>query len=62
MQFLLGKCYIRMDRRAEATTCFAHARELQPKLEAAIRKVLDVAGGDDDDDDDEEGDDEDEAM
>lgn len=61
--FLLGKCYIRVDRRAEATTCFACARELEPKLEAAIRKVLDVTEGDDDDEDDDEDDgDEDDAM
>ncbi|WVN88371.1 uncharacterized protein L203_103577 [Cryptococcus depauperatus CBS 7841] len=44
--FLLGKCYLKKDKRREATVAFTNARELAPKLESAINAVL-LANGDD---------------
>ncbi|ODO09833.1 hypothetical protein I350_02052 [Cryptococcus amylolentus CBS 6273] len=43
--FLLGKCYLKRDRRAEATKALTMARELAPKLEGAINSVF-LANGD----------------
>lgn len=40
IHFLLGKCYLRADRRPEATVCFTSARELNPKLEGPIKSAL----------------------
>jgi anaphase-promoting complex subunit 3 len=44
VHFLLGKCYLRNHRRGEATVCFTAARELQPKLEGAIRATIEANG------------------
>lgn len=46
VHFLLGKCYIGAGCRPEATVVLTTARELQPKFEGAIRKVL-LANGED---------------
>lgn len=48
IHFLLGKCYLRQGRRADATVAFTSARELQPKLEGAIRSAMEANGEDDD--------------
>ncbi|WWC94206.1 hypothetical protein V866_001046 [Kwoniella sp. B9012] len=50
--FLLGKCYLRKDRRSEATIAFTTARELQPKLENAIKATLEANGEEEEDEDD----------
>ena len=47
MHFLLGKCYLRMGRNTEAIGAFTSARELQPKLENAIRATM-LARGEED--------------
>ncbi|KAL1411551.1 anaphase-promoting complex subunit cdc27 [Vanrija albida] len=46
IQFLLGKCYMRTGRNAEAMVAFASARELQPKLDGAIKVVIGARGED----------------
>jgi anaphase-promoting complex subunit 3 len=51
--FLLGKCFLRLDKRGEATIAFTSARELQPKLEGAIRAAIESNGEDDEEEDDE---------
>ena len=51
--FLLGKCYLRQGRRAEATVALTTARELQPKLEGAIKATFENDGEDEEDDDEE---------
>ncbi|KAL7421649.1 anaphase-promoting complex subunit cdc27 [Cryptotrichosporon argae] len=48
--FLLGKCLLRAGRNTEAAVALTTARELQPKLERAIRAVM-VSGGADEDED-----------
>jgi len=45
IQFLLGKCYLRQGMRQEATVCFTEARDLQPKLDGAIKVAM---GGNED--------------
>ncbi|WWC62030.1 uncharacterized protein I303_104617 [Kwoniella dejecticola CBS 10117] len=50
--FLLGKCYLRKDRRSEATIAFTTARELQPKLEGAIKLTLEANGEEEEEEDD----------
>ncbi|WWC70049.1 uncharacterized protein I206_103993 [Kwoniella pini CBS 10737] len=50
--FLLGKCYLRKDRRSEATIAFTTARELQPKLENAIKVTLEANGEEEEEEDD----------
>lgn len=47
VHFLLGKCYLRAERTAFGIMALTIARELQPKLESAIRATM-VAGGLDD--------------
>lgn len=42
---LLGKCYLRMNRNAEAVGALTAARELNPKMENAIRATM-LARGD----------------
>lgn len=49
--FLLGKCYLRLGRRAEATVALTTARELQPKLEGAIKVTIENNGEDEEDED-----------
>jgi anaphase-promoting complex subunit 3 len=44
---------LRQERRGEATISFTHARELQPKLEGAIKKIMAGDGEDEEDEDDE---------
>ncbi|KAK1924267.1 hypothetical protein DB88DRAFT_540332 [Papiliotrema laurentii] len=51
IQFLLAKCYLQKGMRVEATLCFTSARELNPKLEGAIKTAM---GGDEEGTDDEE--------
>lgn len=51
--FLLGKCYLRLDRRGEAAFAFTSARDLQPKLEGAIRAAFERSGEEDEEEDDE---------
>jgi anaphase-promoting complex subunit 3 len=51
VHFLLGKCYLKEGKRTEATVCFTNARELNPKLEAGIRKVMESNGEDEEDED-----------
>jgi anaphase-promoting complex subunit 3 len=46
IHFLLAKCYLKQGRRSEATLSFTEARELQPKLENAIKVAM--GGGSDD--------------
>ena len=48
IQLLLGKCYLHQGRRADATVAFTSARDLQPKLESAIKVAM--GGGEEDDD------------
>ena len=48
--FLLGKCYLRLDRKSEAMVVFSHARDLQPKLEAAIKATFEAGGEDEEED------------
>ncbi|WVW83972.1 hypothetical protein I302_105995 [Kwoniella bestiolae CBS 10118] len=50
--FLLGKCYLRKDRRSEATIAFTTARELQPKLENAIKATLEANGEEEEEEED----------
>ncbi|KAK8864454.1 hypothetical protein IAR55_001703 [Kwoniella newhampshirensis] len=50
--FLLGKCYLRKGRRGEATIAFTTARELQPKLESAIKTTLEANGEEEEEDED----------
>lgn len=50
VHFLLGKCYLKSRRNADAIVAFTTARELDPKLEGAVRSVL-LAGGVDMEDD-----------
>lgn len=50
IHFLLAKCYLKQGRRSEATLSFTEARELQPKLENAI-KIAMGGGGEDDEED-----------
>ncbi|WVF71504.1 hypothetical protein IAT40_006310 [Kwoniella sp. CBS 6097] len=50
--FLLGKCYLRRDRRGEATVAFTTARELQPKLEGPIKATLEANGEEDEEEED----------
>jgi anaphase-promoting complex subunit 3 len=54
IHFLLGKCYLKVDRRVDATVSFTAARELNPKLENGIK----VAMGGGEEDEDEQSDDE----
>ena len=49
--FLLGKCYLRQGRRGDATVAFTCARELNPKLERAIKSALEADGEDEEGDD-----------
>lgn len=49
--FLLGKCLLKRERRGEATSAFTTARELQPKLENAIKAAIENDGEDAEDDD-----------
>ncbi|EIW70360.1 hypothetical protein TREMEDRAFT_28684 [Tremella mesenterica DSM 1558] len=42
--FLLGKCYLRLDRKSDAAVSFTHARELQPKLESSIKAAFENGG------------------
>ena len=51
IQFLLAKCYLQKGMRVEATLRFTSARELNPKLEGAIKTAM---GGDEEGTDDEE--------
>jgi anaphase-promoting complex subunit 3 len=51
--FLLGKCYLRLEQRGKATIAFTTARELQPKLENAIKAAIESNGEDDDEEEDE---------
>lgn len=48
VNFLLGKLYIQLNRRAEATKYFAFAQELAPSNGAAIREQLESKGQQDD--------------
>ena len=50
IHFLLAKCYLKQGKRSDATVSFTSARELQPKLEGAIRAAM---GGKDDEEDEE---------
>jgi anaphase-promoting complex subunit 3 len=50
VHFLLGKCYLKIHRKADAIEAFTTAREIDPKLEGAVRSVL-LAGGVDMEDD-----------
>ncbi|OCF36805.1 anaphase-promoting complex subunit 3 [Kwoniella heveanensis BCC8398] len=50
--FLLGKCYLRRDRRGEATVAFTTARELQPKLEGPIKATLEANGEEEEEEED----------
>ncbi|WWD17246.1 hypothetical protein CI109_101684 [Kwoniella shandongensis] len=50
--FLLGKCYLRKGRRGEATIAFTSARELQPKLESAIKATLEANGEEEEEEED----------
>ncbi|WVQ99447.1 hypothetical protein IAU59_006582 [Kwoniella sp. CBS 9459] len=50
--FLLGKCYLRRDRRGEATIAFTTARELQPKLEGPIKATLEANGEEEEEEED----------
>ncbi|WWC89266.1 uncharacterized protein L201_004187 [Kwoniella dendrophila CBS 6074] len=52
--FLLGKCYLRKDQRSKATIAFTTARELQPKLENAIKATLEANGEEDEEEEEEE--------
>lgn len=47
IHFLLGKCYLRQGRRGDATVAFTSARELQPKLEGAIKSAMEADGEED---------------
>lgn len=49
VHFLLGKCYLKVGKKVEATISFTYARELQPKLESAIKVAM---VGDEDDEED----------
>ncbi|WVR07101.1 hypothetical protein IAU60_004140 [Kwoniella sp. DSM 27419] len=49
--FLLGKCYLRKDRRGDATIAFTTARDLQPKLEGAIKATLEANGEEEEEED-----------
>ncbi|KLT43995.1 TPR-like protein [Cutaneotrichosporon oleaginosum] len=40
VHLLLGKCYLKMRRNADAVVAFTTAREMDPKLEGAVRSVL----------------------
>jgi anaphase-promoting complex subunit 3 len=51
--FLLGKCYLRQERRGDATVAFTTARELQPKLDNAIKAAIESNGEEEDEDEDE---------
>lgn len=51
--FLLGKCYLRQGRRGEATVALTTARELQPKLEAAIKVTIEKDGEDEEEEEEE---------
>jgi anaphase-promoting complex subunit 3 len=42
-----------LDKRGAATIAFTSARELQPKLEGAIRAAIESNGEDDEEEDDE---------
>ncbi|BEI86770.1 hypothetical protein CcaverHIS002_0701160 [Cutaneotrichosporon cavernicola] len=44
VHFLLGKCYLKMRRNADAVIALTTAREIDTKLEGAVRSVL-LAGG-----------------
>ena len=46
--YLLGKCYLRLGRRGDATIAFTSAHELQPKLEEAIKSAIELDGEDED--------------
>ncbi|WRT66427.1 uncharacterized protein IL334_003383 [Kwoniella shivajii] len=50
--FLLGKCYLRKDKRSEATIAFTTARELQPKLEKAIKATFEANGEEEEEEED----------
>lgn len=50
VHFLLGKCYLKTRRNSEAIIAFTTAREINPKLEGAVRSVLLVGGVDMEDD------------
>lgn len=50
VQFLLGKLYVLNGRRTDAQIAFTNARDLNPKLDAAIKAVLESKDGDDDGD------------
>lgn len=52
VHFLLAKCYLRQGRRSEATLGFTEARELQPKLDNAIKVAM--GGGGESDEEEEE--------
>jgi anaphase-promoting complex subunit 3 len=51
IHFLLGKCFLRLGKKVQATISFTSARELQPKLESAIKEAM--LGDDEEDEDDE---------
>ncbi|WVQ80743.1 hypothetical protein IAT38_002848 [Cryptococcus sp. DSM 104549] len=53
--FLLGKCYLKKERRVDAARAFTVARELMPKLEGAIKEALEAGGEEEDEDEEEEG-------
>jgi anaphase-promoting complex subunit 3 len=51
--FLLGKCYLRSGDSVKSTIAFTTARELQPKLEGAIKIAIEHDGEEGDEDDEE---------
>lgn len=53
VHFLLAKCYLKSGRNPEATLAFTAARELNPKMEGAIRTVMRAGGEAMDEDEDE---------
>jgi anaphase-promoting complex subunit 3 len=51
--FLLGKCYLRSGENVKATIAFTSARELQPKLEGAIKTAMENDGEEGDEEEEE---------
>jgi len=51
--FLLGKCYLKSGENVKATIAFTSARELQPKLEGAIKTAMENDGEEGDEEEEE---------
>jgi len=50
---LLGKCYLKSGENVKATIAFTSARELQPKLEGAIKTAMENDGEEGDEEEEE---------